>query len=144
MQVVKFGQAQNISPEGLEAVYAEVSKSLRKEGLAPVAEFTVNFKGRALPISFLQGESLELKVQRFAAQHGIPEEDIPEVLEQLTVDLVHAGLLPTAQLPVKIGARQLVLQVFKGETSQQASFSGREDKGLMDARLAQSQMSDAY
>jgi predicted transcriptional regulator len=119
-QVLKFGQAQNIGPQGLEQIFSEVNRNLRDKGLAPLAEFNIEWNGKRLSIAFHQGENLGLVVKAFVAQHGLPESSIPGLMEQLTVELVQSGHVPMAQLPVKIGQSQLMLQVFKGETSEQA------------------------
>jgi hypothetical protein len=57
-QVLRFGDATGIKPDGLAKVFAEVNRGLRSQGLAPLAEFQIQYNGMSLPIQFHQGENL--------------------------------------------------------------------------------------
>jgi hypothetical protein len=66
-QVLKFGQATGIKPEGLAAVFAEVNRGLRDQGLAPLAEFKIEYNGQMLPIQFHQ---VRQDVESYGARVG--------------------------------------------------------------------------
>jgi len=129
-QVLAFGQATGIKPDGLAKVFAEVNRGLRSQGLAPLAEFHIQHNGASLPIQFHQGENLLSVVRAFAGKHGMGEETLPELLQQLTSGLVDGGHLPTVQLPVKVGDNSLMLQIFKGQSPQDAVARFLEQTGL--------------
>lgn len=50
-------------------------------------------------------------MRAFAGKHGMGEDMLPGLLQQLTSGLVDGGHLPTVQLPVKVGDNPLMLQV---------------------------------
>jgi hypothetical protein len=53
--------------------------------------------------------------------HGIPQENTPEILRQVSAKLVAEGKLPAAQLPVTVGDQKLTLSFFNTQTPGQVS-----------------------
>mmetsp|Transcript_2376 Transcript_2376/g.4837 ORF Transcript_2376/g.4837 Transcript_2376/m.4837 type:complete len:670 (-) Transcript_2376:428-2437(-) len=133
--VTKFGEAYGIGSQALDEIFVEVNRVLRAQGLAPVAEFSISWGGKLLTLTVLEGEDLRQVVAKFAQANGIPSENAPEILRQVSAKLVADGQLPVASLPVTVGDQKLTLSIFKDQTPAQAAAKFCQDVGL-DASVA--------
>lgn len=136
--VYKFGEAHGIGSEALQDVFNEVNRVMREKGLAPVAEFTIAWEGKQLTLTVLEGEDLRQMVANFAQAHGIPQENAPEILRQVSAKMVAEGKLPAAQLPVTVGDQKLTLSFFNTQTPGQAVAKFCEQHGLDAAQMSPS------
>eukprot|EP00959_Pyramimonas_sp_CCMP1952_P135595 2836969-Pyramimonas_sp.AAC.1 len=119
--VTRFGEAYGIGSQAREEIFAEVNRVLKEQGLAPVAEFNIQWNGKLLTLTVLEGEDLRAVVHKFTQTHKIPTENAPEILRQVSAKLVHDGLLPVAQLPVTVGDQKLNLSIYKDQTPAEAA-----------------------
>ncbi|KAK3269724.1 hypothetical protein CYMTET_21846 [Cymbomonas tetramitiformis] len=118
--VDKFLAEQKLSSELGQKLLPELHRKAVEKGAVPLTEFNITFSGSQLKLQLFAGQPTVATVEKFVHDNALPVEALEGLLAEVQRRLVGEGLAPVLQVPMAVGDKKVMLDLYKGQAVPEA------------------------